>query len=261
MTAALQLLVFCRTAAALSTTLLPRSEPPASTVSAASSRAELSSLAFTSRKQSHRVAEESQLQLASIAARTRITVQPVEAGATSLHVKRWSGFDPGARVRINPGGTTEEDNELLLPSLFTLAAPLRYMHGLGETVLQLGGSAAVERPRSPAPRVEAGWPLRPSSHPQLQPSPRLMTREPPLVGSLSHLFRHASFYVHGRWGVEAAGALLIVMLAALGMVGYAANIFFEYSLCCFWRRKEDAPSEPGCLRRASYAREMNGRRR
>merc|ERR1740130_1940474 len=45
--------------------------------------------------------------------RTRITVVAAAAGALSLQVKLWRGFQQGARVMINPGGTTEEENTLV----------------------------------------------------------------------------------------------------------------------------------------------------
>ena len=181
--------------------------------------------------------------LASIAARTRITTHPAEVGATSIHVKMASGFQAGARVRINPAGATEEDNVLTDADSFSLERPLRYMHGLGETVLQLGGGAAIERVRTsvslanvpaeaqavqaePQPLPQAQVPTTPTppvgvhSHAHTQAS-GLARRDPPLPGSVSELFSRASLYMRGRWGLEAAVLLLLVLLASLLMAGYA----------------------------------------
>jgi len=181
--------------------------------------------------------------LASIAARTRITTHPAEVGAKSIHVKMASGFQAGARVRINPAGATEEDNVLTDADSFSLERPLRYMHGLGETVLQLGGGAAIERVRTsvslanepaeaqavqaePQPLPQAHVPTTPSppvgehSHAHTQAS-GLARRDPPLPGSVSELFSRASLYMRGRWGLEAAVLLLLVLLASLLMAGYA----------------------------------------
>ena len=181
--------------------------------------------------------------LASIAARTRITTHPAEVGATSIHVKMASGFQAGARVRINPAGATEEDNVLTDADSFSLERPLRYMHGLGETVLQLGGGAAIERVRTsvslanvpaeaqavqaePQPLPQAQVPTTPTppvgvhSHAHTQAS-GLARRDPPLPGSVSELFSRASLYMRGRWGLEAAVLLLMVLLASLLMAGYA----------------------------------------
>ena len=55
-------------------------------------------------------------------ARTRITVAPSERGATSLTVKAAGAFHAGDRVRINPGGATEEDN-VVARAPFVLATP------------------------------------------------------------------------------------------------------------------------------------------
>ena len=182
--------------------------------------------------------------LASIAARTRITTHPAEVGATSLHVKMASGFQAGARVRINPTGATEEDNVLTHADSFSLERPLRYMHGLGETVLQLGGGVAIERVRTsvslanlPAepqaaqaelqPLPQAQVPTTPTpvevhSHSHTQASGRTR-RDPPLPGSVFELLSRASLYMRGRWGVEAAVLLLAVLLASLLMAGFASQ--------------------------------------
>lgn len=177
--------------------------------------------------------------LASIAARTRITTHPAKVGATSIHVKMASGFQAGARVRINPAGATEEDNVLMDADSFSLERPLRYMHGLGETVLQLGGGAAIERVRTsvslanvpaeapaqaepqPLPQVQVPTPpVGVHSHAHTQAS-GLARRDPPLPGSVSGLFSRASLYMRGRWGLEAAVLLLVLLLASLLMAGYA----------------------------------------
>jgi len=204
--------------------------------------------------------------LASIAARTRITTHPAEVGATSIHVKMASGFQAGARVRINPSGATEEDNVLTHADSFSLERPLRYMHGLGETVLQLGGGAAIERVRTsvslanlpaepqaaqaePQPQVQAPTtptPVEVHSHAHAQAS-GLARRDPPLPGSVSELLSRASLYMRGHWGVEAAVLLLGVLLASLLMAGYLMRVFFDYSLCCLWRSKKPAEVHMGCL--------------
>ena len=212
--------------------------------------------------------------LASIAARTRITTHPAEVGATSIHVKMASGFQTGARVRINPAGTTEEDNVLTHAASFALERPLRYMHGLGETVIQLGGGAAIERVRTSVslanlaqPQLQQASQAEPQPQPQPQPQPKakappmptpvqvharaqapgLPRREPPVPGSLPELLSRASMYMRGHWGVEAAALLLAVLLATLLMAGYLMRVFFDYSLCCLWRSKKLADVHMGCL--------------
>ena len=184
--------------------------------------------------------------LASIAARTRITTHPAEVGATSLHVKMASGFQAGARVRINPTGATEEDNVLTHADSFSLERPLRYMHGLGETVLQLGGGVAIERVRTsvslanlPAEPQAAQAELQPLPQAQVPTTPTpvevhshshtqasgLTRRDPPLPGSVFELLSRASLYMRGRWGVEAAVLLLAVLIASLLMAGFASQGF------------------------------------
>ena len=251
----------------------------------ASSRAELSALAYADEER-HAAQlssmEPPRAQLASIAARTRITSMPALVGATSLLVKMSSGFQTGARVRINPGGATEEDHVLLAPSSFTLATPLRFPHGLGEAVLQVGVPVPVEHARASAPSVgdtlRAAWrtrskgdmpplatlpppPLRApaptpaggvggdaeASAPQAAPPPPLSSPrkgEPPLVGSLTTVVRSLTFYLHGHWGVEAAAAMLLLLVATLCMAGYIVQVFFDYSLCCLGRSKGRSP---GCF--------------
>ena len=116
------------------------------------------------------------------------------------------------------------------------------MHGLGETVLQLGGGAAIERVRTsvslanlpaepqaaqaePQPQVQAPTtptPVEVHSHAHAQAS-GLARRDPPLPGSVSELLSRASLYMRGHWGVEAAVLLLGVLLASLLMAGYATQ--------------------------------------
>ena len=68
--------------------------------------------------------------------------------------------------------------------------------------------------------------------------------EPPLVGSLTKLVRSLTFYLHGHWGVEAAAAMLVLLVATLCMAGYIVQVFFDYSLCCLGRSKGRSP---GCF--------------
>ena len=209
--------------------------------------------------------------LASIAARTRITTHPAEVGATSINVKMSSGFQTGARVRINPAGATEEDNVLTHAPSFALERPLRYMHGLGETVLQLGGGVAIERVRTSVSLATPALPQtqeEPQSQPQVNTPPKpaqlpvhthvhaqaqaqasgLAARERRQgLGAVSELLSRASLYMRGHWGVEAAAVLLALLLATLLMAGYLMRVFFDYSLCCLWRSKKSAEVGMGCL--------------
>ena len=60
----------------------------------------------------------------------RITVTPAEGGAQSLTVNSSRGFRLGARVVVNPGGVTREDNELV-GAPFVLAKVRRGWCGRG----------------------------------------------------------------------------------------------------------------------------------
>ncbi len=190
-----------------------------------------------------------------IEARTRISGTPSERGSEALRVKMSGGFTPGAHVLINPGGTTEEEAMLLRPP-FVLAAPLRFAHFPGETVLQLGIASGSEGaptpiavellPQQPQPQ-ETPKPQPPAKSPQqraleeaarLLPAPR---RERPLIGSISELRSLGANYVHHHVGIEAAAALLLVALLMLCAIEGVIGSFFQYSLCCFGRARKAAP--------------------
>jgi len=162
-----------------------------------------------------------------IEARSRITVSASPAGAMSLHVKMANGFRIGARLRINPGGATEEDN-VLLRSPFALKTPLRHMHGLGEAVLQLADSDT--QPQSRPPPMPPQRETQPAPPPEPQPVPLF-------DGFFTQIYSRSTRYVYGHWGWEAAVAFMLVLLGALCMGAYVVQIFFEYSLCCLGRGK------------------------
>ena len=189
-------------------------------------------------------------------ARTRITVAPSERGATSLHVKAAGAFHEGDRVRINPGGATEEDN-VVARAPFVLATPLRHMHGLGETVLLLNPAAAAataaEAGAAPAPararavvgRRRAGLFATPAAAAaEATRRRRRRKREPPLHGVARIVARSTR---GGHYGVEAAAALLVVLLCALLMGGYVLKQLCEYSLCCFGRGKPGGSARGCCV--------------
>ena len=193
-------------------------------------------------------------------ARTRITVAPSERGATSLHVKAAGAFHEGDRVRINPGGATEEDN-VVARAPFVLATPLRHMHGLGETVLLLNPAAAA------ATAAEAAAPVAAPARARAvvgrrraglfghagggggggesdAPPAAAQEREPPLHGVARIVARSTR---GGHYGVEAAAALLVVLLCALLMGGYVLKQLCEYSLCCFGRGKPGGSARGCCV--------------
>ena len=193
-------------------------------------------------------------------ARTRITVAPSERGATSLHVKLAGAFHEGDRVRINPGGATEEDN-VVARAPFVLATPLRHMHGLGETVLLLNPAAAAATAAAEA-AAPAAAPARARAVVGRRraglfghaggggggesdaPPAAAQEREPPLHGVARIVARSTR---GGHYGVEAAAALLVVLLCALLMGGYVLKQLCEYSLCCFGRGKPGGSARGCCV--------------
>ena len=193
-------------------------------------------------------------------ARTRITVAPSERGATSLHVKAAGAFHEGDRVRINPGGATEEDN-VVARAPFVLATPLRHMHGLGEAVLLLNPAAAAATAAAEA--APAAAPARARAVVGRRraglfghagggggggesdaPPAAAQDREPPLHGVARIVARSTR---GGHYGVEAAAALLVVLLCALLMGGYVLKQLCEYSLCCFGRGKPGGSARGCCV--------------
>ena len=193
-------------------------------------------------------------------ARTRITVAPSERGATSLHVKAAGAFHEGDRVRINPGGATEEDN-VVARAPFVLATPLRHMHGLGETVLLLNPAAAAAtaaEAAAPAPAPARARAVVGRRRAGLfghagggggggesdAPPAAAQEREPPLHGVARIVARSTR---GGHYGVEAAAALLVVLLCALLMGGYVLKQLCEYSLCCFGRGKPGGSARGCCV--------------
>jgi hypothetical protein len=68
------------------------------------------------------------------------------AGAGSLSVQGTNGFGLGDTIVINQGGQTEEQNEVAGFGSITLARPLRYAHGPGESVRSLGRPAPAAKP-------------------------------------------------------------------------------------------------------------------
>ena len=193
-------------------------------------------------------------------ARTRITVAPSERGATSLHVKAAGAFHEGDRVRINPGGATEEDN-VVARAPFVLATPLRHMHGLGEAVLLLNPAAAAATAAEAA--APAAAPVRARAVVGRRraglfghagggggggesdaPPAAAQEREPPLHGVARIVARSTR---GGHYGVEAAAALLVVLLCALLMGGYVLKQLCEYSLCCFGRGKPGGSARGCCV--------------
>jgi len=193
-------------------------------------------------------------------ARTRITVAPSERGATSLHVKAAGAFHEGDRVRINPGGATEEDN-VVARAPFVLATPLRHMHGLGEAVHLLNPAAAAATAAEAAAPVAAPARARAvvgrrraglfghagggsSGGESDAPPAAAQEREPPLHGVARIVARSTR---GGHYGVEAAAALLVVLLCALLMGGYVLKQLCEYSLCCFGRGKPGGSARGCCV--------------
>jgi hypothetical protein len=59
------------------------------------------------------------------------------AGETSLEVTDTSGFAPGDRIRINPGGPNEEENMVVGFGSLLLATPLHFDHEAGECIITL----------------------------------------------------------------------------------------------------------------------------
>lgn len=179
----------------------------------------------------------------SVEARTRITTIGAQAGDGSLNVRMASAFRVGRPVVVNPGGSTEEHNVLVFRHgvPFALATPLQHAHDPGEIVLQIGVSPA-ESDVGESPRVTgAPRPMRwatPAVH-----------REPPLLGTLADLRQRTETYVHRRWGVEAAAALLGVTVLVLAAAMSVVQAFFEYNPFCLVSRRKGRSARAGAAMR------------
>jgi hypothetical protein len=159
-------------------------------------------------------------------ARTRITGSMMEPGAVSLQVKLFAGFRSGHQVVINPGGDTEEHNTFLRPP-FVLAQPLRYQHGLGEVVIQLDKRISATASAPIAVETHHSWLTAAAGQ-----------KEPPLLGSLTDLNNRSEAFLqlHGRWGIEAAAALVAAAVLAIFAATCIVQVFCEYNPFCFLRR-------------------------
>jgi len=75
---------------------------------------------------------------ASITRRTAQTslAVGVPAGATVLEVASTAGFAAGDVIRMNPGGSNQEDNEIASLGSIVLSSPLQYPHEAGEPVVR-----------------------------------------------------------------------------------------------------------------------------
>jgi probable HAF family extracellular repeat protein len=80
---------------------------------------------------------------------TTLTADAV-AGSQSIEVSSTNGFYVGNNIKINPGGTNEEDNTITGFGSLLLQNPLQFDHSIGETVLNLNPTA-IEQTNSDVP--------------------------------------------------------------------------------------------------------------
>ena len=72
------------------------------------------------------------------------------AGETKLPVQSNTGFGTGDTIVINPGGATEETNQVVGFGSLILKNPLKYAHGPGEVIRRTSaGSGATPAPTAP----------------------------------------------------------------------------------------------------------------
>ena len=182
----------------------------------------------------------------NVVARTRLTVALAKRGDRQLRVKLSSGFHAGGLVVVNPGGPTEERGTVQQVVPLTLNEPLRFAHGIGETIIELSSTAqhreqaADEQQVSHSASISALLTLHEQhSHPHHERPPAAPPRrEPPLLANLTQITNVGSRYVRTHVGVEAAAALLLAGLLALGAAGCVVQAACGYSLCCLGRERK-----------------------
>jgi len=156
----------------------------------------------------------------------------------------WNGFRLGSAVRINPGSLTQEDN-VLIQHPFILARPLRFMHGLGETVLQ------ISEEDSPQPATRVRPPPAAISEVEQPGAPSAV------VQAIQAAWFSLAGYVASRLGWEAAVVFVFMLIGVLCMGGYVVQLYCEYSLCCLHRRGKTSC----CWRRHGVRRATHSTRR
>ncbi len=188
----------------------------------------------------------------AIDARTRLVSSMAAKGLNQLSVKLSAGFRAGSLIVLNPGGVTEEQLTLRRADPFLLASPLRYSHGMGETVVQLASTEDVDTvaasadsssSSSSAKRLSALLALRDRrAHVYHRPPPPPPHREAPLLGNITELTDGSSRFVRTHMGIEAALALLLAAVLSLCALGCIVQAACDYSLCCFSRGRKIADS-------------------
>ncbi len=79
------------------------------------------------------------------------------AGNAELAVASTTGFNVGDRIRINPGGANEEDNEIAGFGSVLLSSPLEFDHAAGELVIEISGSPSPAPTPTPTPAPGLGF--------------------------------------------------------------------------------------------------------
>ena len=107
--------------------------------------------------------------------------QSIPEGATRLPTSSVVGFQVGDRIRIDPGGTRQEDNQISGFGSMLLVAPTRFPHSAGERVIRIVATPTPQPSPSPTPSptpTPTGSPSpfpspSPVGFPSPAPSPRL----------------------------------------------------------------------------------------
>ncbi|MCJ2544168.1 hypothetical protein [Thermostichus vulcanus] len=95
--------------------------------------------------------------------------QSIPAGVTRLPTSSIVGFQIGDRIRIDPGGTRQEDNQISGFGSLLLVSPTQFPHSAGERVIRIVATPTPLPTPSPTPSP-TGSPS-PSPSPTISPSP------------------------------------------------------------------------------------------
>ncbi|MEN9225693.1 MAG: hypothetical protein Q6M54_09495, partial [Thermostichus sp. DRC_bins_24] len=78
--------------------------------------------------------------------------QSIPAGVTRLPTSSIVGFQIGDRIRIDPGGTRQEDNQISGFGSLLLVSPTQFPHSAGERVIRIVATPTPLPTPIPSPR-------------------------------------------------------------------------------------------------------------
>ncbi|MCF2971975.1 hypothetical protein L1047_12295 [Synechococcus sp. Nb3U1] len=97
--------------------------------------------------------------------------QSIPAGVNRLPTSSIVGFQIGDRIRIDPGGTRQEDNQISGFGSLLLVNPTQFPHSAGERVIRIVATPLPTPSPSPSPTGSPSPSPFPSPSPNGFPSP------------------------------------------------------------------------------------------